>query len=44
MFRKVTLAAAAAAALATVPATAEARHRDGYYDYGRYEQGYRGDR
>jgi glycine zipper 2TM protein len=44
MFRKLTLATAAAATLAMVPATAEARHRDGYYDYGRYQQSYRGDR
>ena len=44
MFRKVTLAAAAAATLAMVPATAEASHRSGYNDYGRYEQSYRGDR
>ena len=44
MFRKVTLAAAAAATLAMVPATAEARHRDGYSDHGRYQQSYRGDR
>jgi hypothetical protein len=44
MFRKVTLAAAAAATLAMVPATAEARGRDGYYDSGRYAQSYRGDR
>ena len=44
MFRKITLATAAAATLALVPATAEARHRDGYRDYGRYEHSYRGDR
>jgi outer membrane lipoprotein SlyB len=44
MFRKVTLAAAAAATLAMVPATAEASHRSGYSDYGRYQQSYRGDR
>jgi outer membrane lipoprotein SlyB len=45
MFRKISLATAAAAAtLAMVPATAEARHRSGYYDHGRYEQTYRGDR
>jgi outer membrane lipoprotein SlyB len=44
MFRKVTFAAAAAATLAMVPATAEASHRSGYSDYGRYEQSYRGDR
>jgi outer membrane lipoprotein SlyB len=44
MFRKLSLAAAAAATLAMVPATAEARHRDGYYDSGRYQQSYRGDR
>ena len=44
MFRKLTLATAAAATLAMVPVTAEARHRDGYSDYGRYEQSYRGDR
>jgi hypothetical protein len=43
MFRKLTLATAAAATLAMVPATAEARHRDGYSDYGRYEQSYRGE-
>ena len=44
MFRKFTLAAAAASTLALIPAAAEARHRDGYRDYGRYEQSYRGDR
>jgi outer membrane lipoprotein SlyB len=44
MFRKLSLATAAAATLALVPATAEARHRDGYSDYGRYSQSYRGDR
>jgi hypothetical protein len=44
MFRKITLAAAGAATLAMVPATAEASHRDGYSNYGRYEQTYRGDR
>ncbi|MFL6845485.1 MAG: glycine zipper 2TM domain-containing protein [Allosphingosinicella sp.] len=44
MFSKLILASAAAATLAMVPATAEARGRDGYYDYGRYEQSYRGDR
>ncbi|MEA3065237.1 MAG: hypothetical protein QOJ27_1683 [Sphingomonadales bacterium] len=44
MFRKITLAAAAAATLAMVPATAEARGRTGYYDSGRYAQSYGGDR
>ena len=44
MFRKLTLATAAAATLAMVPATAEARYRDGYYDSGRYAQTYRADR
>jgi outer membrane lipoprotein SlyB len=44
MFRKATLAAAAAATLVMVPATAEASHRSGYSDYGRYQQSYRGDR
>ena len=43
MFRKLSLATAAAAATLTmVPAAAEARHRDGYYDSGRYQQSYRG--
>ena len=45
MFRKLSLATAAAAATLTmVPAAAEASHRDGYYDSGRYQQSYRGDR
>jgi hypothetical protein len=45
MLRKIALSAAAAvAAFAALPAAAEARHRDGYYDNGRYERGYRGDR
>jgi outer membrane lipoprotein SlyB len=44
MFRKITLATAAAATLAMVPATAEARGGDGYSNYGRYHQTYRGDR
>jgi hypothetical protein len=45
MFSKISLAAAAVATtLAMVPATAEARHRDGYSDHGRYSQNYRGDR
>ena len=44
MFRKITLAAAGAATLAMVPTAAQANHRDGYRDYGRYEQSYRGDR
>ena len=44
MFRKITLATAAAATLAMVPATAQASHRDGYYDSGRYSQAHRGDR
>ncbi|HYE29490.1 MAG TPA: glycine zipper 2TM domain-containing protein [Allosphingosinicella sp.] len=44
MFRKLTLATAAATTLAMVPATAQASHRDGYRDYGGYEQSYRGDR
>ena len=43
MFRKFTLATAAAATLAMVPATAQANHRSGYND-SRYEQSYRGDR
>lgn len=45
MFTKISLAAAAIAATFTaLPAAAEARHRDSYYDGGRYEQSYRGDR
>lgn len=44
MFRKITLAAAGAATLAMVPTAAQANHRDGYRDSGRYEQSYRGDR
>ena len=44
MLRKLSLATAAAATLAMVPVTAEARHRDGYHDRGRYSQSYRGDR
>jgi outer membrane lipoprotein SlyB len=45
MFRKLSLATAAAAATLTlVPAAAQANHRNGYYDDGRYAQSYRGDR
>ena len=44
MFRKISLAVAGAATLAMVPAAAQANHRDGYRDYGRYEQTHRGDR
>jgi hypothetical protein len=45
MFKKISLATAAVvAAFTAMPSAAEARHRDGYYDYGRYERGYRGDR
>jgi hypothetical protein len=45
MFTKITLTAAAAvAAFTAMPSAAEARHRDGYYDSGRYERAYRGDR
>ncbi len=43
MFRKLSLATAAAAATLTmVPAAAEASHRSGYQDSGRYQQNYRG--
>jgi hypothetical protein len=41
MFRKLSLATAAVATLAMVPATAEARPGRGYYDSGRYQQNYR---
>jgi hypothetical protein len=44
MFRKLSLAAAAASTLALVPAAAQANHRDGYYDGGRYQESYRGER
>lgn len=45
MLKKITLAAAVAAtSLTALPAAAEARHRDGYYDSGRYERSYRSDR
>jgi outer membrane lipoprotein SlyB len=46
MFRKLSLATAAAAATLTlVPAAAQASHdRGSYYDSGRYQQNYRGDR
>lgn len=45
MFRTITLTTAAAvAAFTAMPSAAEARHRDGYYDNGRYERAYRGDR
>ena len=45
MFRTITLTTAAAvAALTAMPSAAEARHRDGYYDSGRYERAYRGSR
>ncbi|HEX8572021.1 MAG TPA: glycine zipper 2TM domain-containing protein [Allosphingosinicella sp.] len=44
MFSKITLAVAGAATLAMAPAAAQANHRDGYRDYGRYEQSYRDDR
>lgn len=45
MLKKITLAAAVAAtSLTALPAAAEARNRDGYYDSSRYERSYRSDR
>jgi hypothetical protein len=45
MFKKIALATVAAAtAFTAMPSAAEARHRDGYYESGRYERAYRGDR
>jgi outer membrane lipoprotein SlyB len=43
MFRKLSLAAAAAATLTMVPAAAEANHRSGYYGGG-YQQPYQASR
>ncbi len=41
MLKKIALTTVAAAtAFTAMPSAAEARHRDGYYDYGRYEQRY----
>ena len=45
MFKKIALTAAAATtAMIAVPSAAEAQYRGGYYDGGRYESSYRGDR
>nr|WP_295375292.1 glycine zipper 2TM domain-containing protein [uncultured Sphingosinicella sp.] len=42
MFKKITLSAAAAvAAMTALPATAEARHNNGYYSNSHYDNGYR---